>query len=162
MIYGSPHRSKNTMGHMGNTILRCFVWHSCTRIRRMCVEYVDSDSGERKNWSLTAVAQCRVTNFPGLMGRFAPGAELVRDDLRLVCPHLRPIALWHAAYFMRICRTAGAVPGIVATARKGPRVTPENHKRRALHEADGEFLGGLPVKISAVPAAFTLLMRKID
>jgi diacylglycerol kinase family enzyme len=31
--------------------------------------------------------------------------------------------------------------------------------RRVYAEADGEFLGGLPVKISAVPGAFTLLMK---
>jgi len=104
--------------------------------QRMCVEYVDSDSGERKKLESYAVAAVRVTNFPGLMGRFAPGAELVRDDLRLVFT-LTTNRLWHAAYFMRILagqERAGARDS-AGTRERGHVYAGESKSKAHLHRS---------------------------
>jgi diacylglycerol kinase family enzyme len=158
MIYRVSAQTKGKWGiwayHMET--LRVALLHPYDRME---VEYLDSESGERKNVEAFAVAAVRVTNFPGMMGKFAPGAELVRDDFRLLLT-LTTNRVWHAAYFMRILAgQSGPVPGMVLAHANEITCTPMKESKRVYVEADGEFLGGLPVKISAVPAAFTLLMK---
>ena len=125
----------------------------------MQVEFVESESGERKRMAAFAVAAVRITQFPGLMGKFAPGAELGRDDLRLVLTLTRNRA-WHAAYFTKILLgQSGPVPGIELVNAREITCRVEKNDCAVYAEADGEFLGCLPVKVSAVPGAFTLMMR---
>src|SRR5438105_7110216 len=83
MIYRVSAQSKSRFGQWAYNfeMFRLAFLHPYERMR---VEYVESESGERKNVEAFALAAVRVTTFPGMMGRFAPGAELVRDDLRLV------------------------------------------------------------------------------
>lgn len=161
MIYRVSAQSKGKYGiwayHL--EMLRVALLHPYERMR---VEYLDSESGERKSVESFAVAAVRVTNFPGIMGKFAPGAELARDDMRLLLT-LTPNRVWHAAYFMRVLAgRGGPVPGMVLAHASEITCTPMKEAGRVYVEADGEFLGGLPVKISAVPGAFTLMMRRTD
>jgi len=160
MIYRVSSLSKGRFGIWAYHLetLRTALLHP---YQRMQVEYVESESGERKSVEAFAVAAVRVTTFPGMMGKFAPGAELVRDDLRIVLT-LTTNRVWHAAYFMRVLTgISGPVPGIELAHANEITCTPVIAEARKIYvEADGEFLGGLPVKIRAVPAAFTLLMRK--
>jgi diacylglycerol kinase family enzyme len=159
MIYRVSAASKSKLGILAYHLetFRTALLHP---YQKMKVEYVDSELGERKHLEAFAVAAVRVTTFPGLMGKFAQGAELKRDDLRIIFT-LTKNRIWHVAYFLKILAgQSGPVPGMelvhaseVACAPIGDRA------RRVYAEADGEFLGGLPVKISAVPGAFTLLMR---
>jgi diacylglycerol kinase family enzyme len=158
MIYRVSSETKSTFGIWAYHFetLRVALLHP---YERMQVSYVDSETGARKELEAFAVAAVRVTNFPGMMGKFAPGAELVRDDLRLVLT-LTTNRVWHAAYFMRILAgQSGPVPGMELAHAKEITCAPINPSGRIYAEADGEFLGGLPVKISAVPKAFTLLMK---
>lgn len=160
MIYRVSAQQKGKFGIWAYHVetLRTALLHPYQKMR---VEYVDSESGERKSVEAFAVAAVRVTTFPGIMGKFAPGAELVRDDLRLVLT-LTTNRVWHTAYFLRaMSGVSGPVPGMELAHAKEVTCTPVSEKaRRVYAEADGEFLGGLPVKISAVPGAFTLLMNK--
>jgi diacylglycerol kinase family enzyme len=160
MIYRMSADSKSKMGILAYHIetFRTALLHP---YERMQVEYVDSESGARHTVEAFAVAAVRVTTFPGLMGKFAPGAELKRDDLRVLLT-LTTNRVWHAAYMMRILAgLQGPVPGMqLVHASELSCVPADSRAKRIYMEADGEFLGGLPVKISIVPAAFTLLMRK--
>ena len=161
MIYRVSSQTKSTFGIWAYHFetLRVALLHP---YERMQVSYVDSESGERRELEAFAVAAVRVTNFPGMMGNFAQGADLVRDDLRLVLT-LTTNRVWHAAYFLRILAgQSGPVPGMELAHAKEIVCTPIKPSGRIYAEADGEFLGGLPVKITAVPRAFTLFMRKQD
>jgi diacylglycerol kinase family enzyme len=105
------------------------------------------------------VAAVRITEFPGLMGKFAKGAELGRDDLRLVLTRTKNRVM-HSAYFARILLgQSGPVPGIELVHAREVVCRPMNGSSAVYAQADGEFLGGLPVKISVVPGAFRLMMK---
>lgn len=158
MIYRVSTKTKSKWGIWAYHVetLRTALLHP---YERMQVEYVNSESGECKSVEAFAVAAVRVTTFPGLMGKFAPGAELVRDDLRVVLT-LTTNRVWHAAYFMRVLAGVEVpVPGMELVHASEITCTPIKPRGRVYVEADGEFLGGLPVKICTVPGAFTLLMR---
>ena len=161
MIYRVSTKTKSKWGIWAYHVetLRTALLHP---YERMQVEYLNSESGKRKSVEAFAVAAVRVTTFPGLMGKFAPGAELVRDDLRIVLT-LTTNRVWHAAYFMRVLAGVEVpVPGMELVHASEITCTPIKQKGRVYVEADGEFLGGLPVKICTVPGAFTLLMRQQD
>jgi diacylglycerol kinase (ATP) len=102
----------------------------------------------------------RIRNFGGILRELAPGADLARNDLRLVfCRTTSRVA--YLRYVLRgwvgsqkqvkgielcngdtvVCRALSAV------------IQP-----RIYVEADGELLGTLPVQISVVPDALTLLV----
>ena len=162
MIYRVSAQTKTKYGIWAYHVetLRTALLHP---YERMQVDYVESESGERKSVEAFAVAAVQVTNFPGLMGNFAPGAGLVRDDIRLVLT-LTTNRVWHAAYFMSVLAGVSLpVPGMELVHATEVNCKLMNPKGPDVYvEADGEFLGGLPVKITAVPRAFTLLMRKQD
>jgi len=159
MIYRVSASAKNRFGQMAYNaeMFRLAFLHPYQELE---AEYLNGESRERKTISTFAVAAVRVTTFPGLMGKFARGATLESDDLRLVLTRTRNRAL-HAAYFARIlARQSGPVPGIELMNAKEVLCKVKDPKSSVYVEADGEFLGGLPARISAVPGAFTLLMRK--
>jgi diacylglycerol kinase (ATP) len=158
MVYNVTASAKSKFGQMAYNaeMFKLAFFHPYQELE---AEYVDAQSGERKSISTFAVAAVRITTFPGLMGKFAPGAALERDDLTLVLTRTRNRVL-HAAYFARIlARQSGPVPGIELVNAREVVCRVKDPKSRVHVEADGEFLGGLPVRISAVPRAFTLLMK---
>lgn len=100
----------------------------------------------------------RINQFGGILRELAPGASIEHKALRLVSFKTRN-RLIYLAYILRgLFGQRWAVPGIEladaqhvvceALAEKGPRI---------FVEADGELLGTLPVEITIVPDAFTLL-----
>jgi diacylglycerol kinase (ATP) len=102
----------------------------------------------------------RICNFGGVLRELAPGASLDRNDLRLVLFRTRS----RLAYLHYILRgLAGArwrVGGIELI--HGEKVICQTRddalsSLRIFVEADGELLGTLPVEITAVPDAVTLL-----
>lgn len=159
MIYRVSAASKSKLGILAYHVetFRTALLHPYQKMR---VEYVESGRGERKTIEAFAVAAVRVTTFPGLMGKFAAEAELKRDDLRIILTLTRN-RIWHVAYFLKILAgQSGPVPGMELVHASEISCVPIGGKaRRVYAEADGEFLGILPVKISAVPGAFTLLMK---
>jgi len=119
---------------------------------------VETESGAKVDVSqLLAV---RICNFGGVLRELAPGASLERDDLRLVLFRTRS-RLAYLHYIVRgLVGARWQVGGIelvhgvkVACRRKG-----EGSGARIFVEADGELLGTLPVEISVVPDAVTLLV----
>jgi YegS/Rv2252/BmrU family lipid kinase len=103
----------------------------------------------------------RIRNFGGVLRELAPGASLEREDLRLVLFRTRS----RLAYLRYIIRgLAGArwrVDGIdlVHGVKIGCQLRADaDPGLRIFVEADGELLGTLPVEISIVPDAVTLLV----
>jgi diacylglycerol kinase (ATP) len=134
---------------------------------RFHAEYVETGSDEPQHADLTELMSVRIRNFGGVLRELAPGASLDRDDLRLIlCRTASRIA-----YLMYVTQTLlglrRAVRGIELVHGKNvsckylrPDVVGQpraDRHSRIYVEADGELLGTLPVEITVVPEALTLL-----
>jgi diacylglycerol kinase (ATP) len=120
---------------------------------------VEVDSGTRVEVSqLLAV---RIRNFGGVLRQLAPGASLDRDDLRLVLFRTSN-RLAYLRYIVRgLVGSQWQVDGIelVHGSKVDCRALGDPAPgSRIFVEADGELLGTLPVGISMVPDALTLLV----
>jgi len=110
---------------------------------------------------VTEMLAVRIRNFGGVLRTFAPGAELARQDLRLVLFKTRS-RLRYLQYILRAAFGATwEVPGIElrnavsVTCRPAP-----DSDQRIYVEADGELVGTLPAELSVVPDAIRLLVPK--
>jgi diacylglycerol kinase (ATP) len=101
----------------------------------------------------------RVQHFGGILRRLAPEAGLERNDLSFVLFRTRN-RLSYGLYVLRgLLEQRWPVPGtrIVHAPEAVCRPLERVRGRRLYAEADGEVLGSLPVRISIVPSAVTLL-----
>ncbi len=158
-----------TKQRMGMTAYYSKAWqlwftHPMTRFR---VEFAETGSDASRRADVTELMAVRIRNFGGVLQELAPGASLERDDLRLVlCRTASRLA--YLLYVTRgLLRRNWKIPGI-ELAHSGrvscqylPAATPTNGSRRpqpkVYVEADGELVGTLPVEITVVPDALTLL-----
>jgi YegS/Rv2252/BmrU family lipid kinase len=118
-------------------------------------------TGDAEPTQVSQLLAVRITNFGGILRELAPGAGLHRNDLRLVLFHTTR-RLDYLRYIVR---------GLLGMSWSGDSIElahaasvaclytnpPAGKERRIFVEADGELLGTLPVKISIVPDALTLL-----
>ncbi|MGH9529651.1 MAG: diacylglycerol/lipid kinase family protein [Terriglobales bacterium] len=122
----------------------------------------DKSPDNQSQWEeVSQLLAVRITQFGGVLRELAPGASLVRNDLRLVLFKTQNRLLYLAYILRGLFGQQWAVPGIelVDTAKvtcAGPALI--GNKSRIFVEADGELLGTLPAEISIVPDAFTLLV----
>jgi Sphingosine kinase and enzymes related to eukaryotic diacylglycerol kinase len=121
---------------------------------------ITDTAGQRTTLTSAQVMAVRIQNFGGPLKRFARGA-------RLTCSHLRAVVfrggvrLSYPAYLLAaLFGIEVNIPGVtLVDAREMVcRALPGRNNRRIYCEADGECLWTLPVRISIVPAAFSLLM----
>jgi YegS/Rv2252/BmrU family lipid kinase len=134
--------------------------HSMTRFQ---VEYTETGSHNPRSATLTELLGVRIRNFGGVLRELAPGASLDRNDLRLVlCRTASRLA--YLSYVTRgLLRRNWKIPGIdLAHSEKVscqylPPVANGALHNKVYVEADGELLGTLPVEITVVPDALTLL-----
>jgi diacylglycerol kinase (ATP) len=132
---------------------------------RFVAEYVETSSDVPGRAEVTELLAVRIGNFGGVVQELAPGASLDRDDMRLVFSRTAS-RLAYLAYVTRgLLRARWPVPGIDlahstgVSCRYGPPDKESAQQQRKIYvEADGELLGTLPVEISIVPNALTLLM----
>lgn len=111
--------------------------------------------------SVSQLLAVRIRNFGGVLRELAPGASLERDDLHLALFHTRS-RLVYLRYIIRgLLAHSWNHPGIelvstdsVACSTLPGPATPD---RKIFVEADGELIGTLPVNISMVHDALTLL-----
>jgi len=135
------------------------------------VEFDDEHSGSLRTEVVSQVLAVRISNFGGLIRGLAPGASLQRDDMRLVLfrtPRKSAFLFYMLGRLLQrkwlgpavelvwahraICRP---LPGDAQLGRPWPR---QNKAARIYAEADGEVSGRLPVRLSSVPDALTLLI----
>jgi diacylglycerol kinase family enzyme len=130
------------------------------RMRYFEAEFSSNGGGVRREARLSEMLAVRINQFGGVLRELAPGASLARNDLRLVLCRTGNRALYLAYVFRGILGMSGGVPGIVleyadeVTCRPIASERPEN----IYVEADGELLGRLPITLSMVPDALTVLV----
>jgi diacylglycerol kinase family enzyme len=141
------------------------------RFLPMEVEYRMAGEPEARCEVVAQVLAGRIERFGGLMSRLTPGGSLESDTMQLVLfrtPRRWPILRHATAAALRnvyrsrqvevvsasevICRPLAADAALPAAWRRAKLAS------RAYAQADGELLGGLPVRMSMVPDALALLM----
>ena len=122
---------------------------------------IDAASHEEKIATAQVMA-VRIHNFGGPLKRFAKGADLSRNDLRAVIFRggvriSYPLYLIAALFGLEV-----SIPGVelVDATEIVCRAMPAREDRKVYCEADGECLWRLPVRLSIVPSAFSLLMPR--
>ena len=114
-------------------------------------------------WETITTAQVmvvRIHDFGGPLNKFARGADLSRQDLRVVI-FRGGVRLSYPAYLLSaLFGFQVSIPGVeLRDAREIIcRALPGREDQRVYCEADGEVLWPLPVRLSIVPNAFSLLM----
>lgn len=140
------------------------AWHMwfTYAMPRFVAEYVETGTNSRKTAEVTELMSVRIRNFGGVVRQLAPGASLDRNDMRLV-----------------ICRTASRlaflayvtgclvwcplrIPGIdladsTSVSCRYQNSYAEKGQPKIYVEADGELLGTLPLEMTVVPDALTLV-----
>jgi diacylglycerol kinase family enzyme len=148
------------MGAYYAEALRLWLTHDLGRFE---AEFTDVRTSEVHREAVSQAVAVRITQFGGVLRRFAPGAALRRNDVQLVLFKTSS----RLPYLMYILRSlAGGswrVPGVelAHSTRLICRPMGEGNggaSSRVYVEADGEVLGRLPVELTIVPSALTLLV----
>jgi diacylglycerol kinase (ATP) len=132
------------------------------RMRRFSAEYLVAGTDERHSAQVTELMAVRIRNFGGVLQEFAPGASLDRDDLRLIVCRTASRTAYLAYVTRALLRQKWSIPGIdlVNSSKVSCQYLPDTANlphQKIYAEADGELLGTLPVEMTIVPDALTLL-----
>lgn len=133
------------------------------RMQRFSAEYLESGNEEARKAEVTELMAVRIRNFGGVLQELAPGASLERDDLRLVLCRTASRTAYLAYVTRGLLRQKWAIPGIdlVHSGRVSCQYLSSGESdappRKIYAEADGELLGTLPVEMTVLPDALTLL-----
>jgi len=121
--------------------------------------FVEGPGAQPRVEQVSELLAVRIRNFGGVLNNFIPGATLHHDGLRLVAFKTRS-RLHYFRFLMAVAfgrqtfsREIEVLDAISVECRARNGSSP-----RILVEADGEFLGDLPVRIEIVPQAVTLLI----
>lgn len=127
------------------------------------VEWRDEE-GNCHDAEVTMVGAVRVQRFPGLLKRVRLGADLTRNDYRLVLfrtSKVRHIVNYFVSAWSGLNWRVWQVELTYSTwFRCTPLVSEDSASIRS--EADGEVLGALPVEVSIDSRTFKLLMPDSD
>jgi diacylglycerol kinase (ATP) len=121
---------------------------------------ITDSQGNQEKIATAQVMAVRIHDFGGPLKKFARGADLSRQDLRAVV-FRGGVRLSYPAYLLSaLFGLQVRIPNVeLIDAREIVcRAIPGEKDRRVYCEADGECLWRLPVRISIVPNAFSLLM----
>lgn len=133
------------------------------RMRRFSAEYVVAGTDERRSAQVTELMAVRIRNFGGVLQEFAPGASLDRDDLRLIVCRTASRTAYLAYVTRALLRRNWSIQGVdlVHSSKVSCQYLPAPAntapQRKIYAEADGELLGTLPVEMTIVQNALTLL-----
>ena len=137
---------------------RLFLTH---RFQRFEVEWRDRQ-GEVHQTPVTQIMAVRLRQFGGVLRWLAPDADLESDDLQLVLFRTAN-RFSYCLYLLRaLLQKRWETPGVdLVCAREATcRSIPSEPSEHVYAEADGELLGGLPLRFSTVPKALTLLVPR--
>jgi len=138
--------------------LHLFLTH---RFQRFEVEWEDRE-GEAHRVVVTQILAVRLRQFGGILRWLAPDAALESDDLQLVLFRTAS-RISYCLYLLRaLLEQRWQTPGVDLVCARQALCRPiaGEPSGNIYAEADGELLGGLPVRFSTVPEALTLLVPK--
>jgi diacylglycerol kinase (ATP) len=150
---------KNRMGMAAYYAKATHLWLT-HKMQFFDAEYVDHGTGQKKCESVSELLAVRITQFGGVLRKFAPGASLKHEDHRVVL-FKTANRLFYLAFIFR--GLVGAVWNIPKVEVRGAeriwcRRVSEATAERIFVEVDGELVGTLPAEISVRREAFTLLV----
>ena len=161
LFYKLNRSVKHRMGMVAYYAKAMHLWLT-HRMRYFEAEFSKSDGGKQREARLSEMLAVRINHFGGVLRELAPGASLARNDMRLVLCRTGSRTLYLAYVFRGILGLSSGVRGIElvhadeiicrqAAGEKGEDI---------YVEADGELLGRLPITLSMVPEALTVLVPK--
>jgi YegS/Rv2252/BmrU family lipid kinase len=152
---------KDRMGMLAYYTKATHLWMT-HRMRYFEAEFSSNGSGTQREARLSEMLAVRINHFGGVLRELAPGASLTRNDMRLVLCRTGNRALYLAYVFRGILGMSNGVPGIeLAHADQIICRTAAGEKPEDIYvEADGELLGRLPITLSMVPDALSVLVPK--
>jgi diacylglycerol kinase (ATP) len=152
---------KDRMGMLAYYTKATHLWMT-HRMRYFEAEFSSNGASTQREPRLSEMLAVRINHFGGVLRELAPGASLDRNDMRLVLCRTGNRALYLAYVFRGMLGLSNGVPGIElahadqVTCRSVAGEKPED----IYAEADGELLGRLPIALSMVPDAVTVLVPK--
>jgi len=121
--------------------------------------FTEASSQTPRTEQVSELLAVRIRNFGGVLNNFIPGATLHHDGLRLVAFKTRSRLSYFRFLIGAILGHASFNGKIEALDALSVECRPLNSSsQRIFVEADGEFLGELPVRLEIVPDAITLLI----
>ena len=161
LFYKLNRLMKDRMGMMAYYSKALHLWWT-HRMRYFEAEFSNNGSGGMREARLSEMLAVRINFFGGLLRELAPGASLARSDMRLVLCRTGNRALYLAYVFRGVLGMSRGVPGIeLAYADQVACKNVVGEKPENIYvEADGELLGRLPITLSMVPDAVTVLVPK--
>lgn len=152
---------KDRMGMLAYYSKATHLWWT-HRMRYFEAEFSSNGGGIRQEARLSEMLAVRINFFGGILRELAPGSSLARNDLRLVLCRTGNRALYLAYVFRGLLGMSRSVPGIeLAYADTVTCASVRGEKPENIYvEADGELLGRLPITLSIVPDAMTVLVPK--
>lgn len=150
---------KDRMGMLAYYSKATHLWMT-HRMRYFEAEFTSNGGASQREARLSEMLAVRINQFGGVLRELAPGASLARNDMRLVLCRTGNRALYLAYVFRRILGMSNGVPGIeLAYADQVECRSVAGEKPENIYvEADGELLGRLPITLSMVPDALTVLV----
>lgn len=161
LFYKLNRMIKDRMGMLAYYTKATHLWMT-HRMRYFEAEFSQNGGGKQSEARLSEMLAVRINHFGGVLRELAPGASLVRNDMRLVLCRTGNRALYLAYVFRGMLGLSNGVPGIeLAHADQIICRHASGEKDEDIYvEADGELLGRLPITLSMVPDALTVLVPK--
>ena len=160
LFYKLNRLMKDRMGMLAYYSKATHLWLT-HRMRYFEAEFSTPGGPFVKEPRLSEMLAVRITQFGGVLRELAPGASLARNDLRLVLCRTGNRALYLAYVFRGILGLSRGVPGIhlaYADQVHCRSVAGGGKPENIYVEADGELLGRLPMTLSVVPEALSVLV----
>src|SRR5438874_5589891 len=159
LFYNLNRLIKDRMGMLAYYSKATHLWLT-HRMRYFEAEFACNASAPIHEKRLSELLAVRFSYFGGVLRELAPGPSLARNDMRLVLCRTGNRALYLAYVFRGTIGLSNVIPGIELahadqiTCRSAAGEKPED----IYVEADGELLGRLPMTLSIVPDAMTVLV----
>lgn len=123
------------------------------------VEWMDSANNEKHSDVVTQLLVVRIENFGGVLNRLAPGADLLRNDFRVILFKTQSKARYFRFAMGRLFNRDWQDRHIELVHATSLDCLPHGDRSPLIYaEADGESLGRIPVRIHLVPDALNLLI----
>jgi YegS/Rv2252/BmrU family lipid kinase len=121
-------------------------------------ELVQNGTGSRQRLEVSQVLAVRVRSFGGVLRRLAPGATIHNRNLQLIAFRTQS-RLQYLRFLIAVVMGRPTYDDVIQLHDSEHVECHATKGKDALYvEADGEVLGHLPVRISVVPDALTLLV----